>query len=174
MSIRAHMPECYTSIVLRSSIPENVRLDNATVLHVGEELWNRTLEVDDSKPLVSVSFLFSSPLIPFSLFISFVFPSLLLISFFLPSLLSGLFGSDYITHTDLLVEFLFGLNVTVPGNNTILDDEQDFEIALQSTVQNDPSLIHNSKLRYSAFVETDFGTKTGTRVVTLTVSPLPL
>ena len=49
MSIRAHMPECYTSIVLSSSIPGTVWLDNATVLHVGDELWNRTLEVDDSK-----------------------------------------------------------------------------------------------------------------------------
>lgn len=69
-----------------------------------------------------------------------------------------------------MVEFLFGLNVTVPGNNTIIDDEQDFEIALQSTVQNDSSLTHNSKLRYSAFVETDFGIKTSTRVAYLTVS----
>lgn len=81
----------------------------------------------------------------------------------------GLNGSDYITHIDLDVDFLFGLNVTVPGNNTILSDEQDFEIALQSTVLDDSRLVHNSRLTYTAFVETDFGHRTSTRQGILTV-----
>lgn len=49
MSIRARMPECYTLITLKSTIPNSVTLNNATVVHVGDELWNRTLEVGDSK-----------------------------------------------------------------------------------------------------------------------------
>lgn len=53
MSIRARMPECYTSIMLRSSIPSLVRLDNGSVLFVGDDLWNRTLEVGDSESIQS-------------------------------------------------------------------------------------------------------------------------
>ena len=61
ISIRARMPECYTSIVLYSTIPNSVTLNNATVVHVGSELWNRTLEVGDSKQCVlSLQYIFSS------------------------------------------------------------------------------------------------------------------
>ena len=54
LSIRAQMPECYTSLSLiidLAQINSNdvVSLDNATVIFVGEELYNSTLTSTDSK-----------------------------------------------------------------------------------------------------------------------------
>ena len=62
--------------------------------------------------------------------------------------------------------------MTVPGNNSILSDEQDFTIGLQTTVLNVPELVKGTKLKYTAFVQTDFGKKTSTRSGYITVSKL--
>lgn len=81
----------------------------------------------------------------------------------------GLASSEFIQHSGLAVDFNFGYNVTVPGNNFILSDEQDFTIGLQTTVLNVPELVEGTILKYTAFVQTDFGKKTSTRTDKITV-----
>ena len=57
LSIRARMPECYTSLSLIISLAQIkntdiVSLDNATVVFIGEELYNSTLTSIDSKLII--------------------------------------------------------------------------------------------------------------------------
>lgn len=65
---------------------------------------------------------------------------------------------------------MFGPRVLIPDDNIIIDDEQCFEIGLDCTVRNIPSLVDGRNIRFQAFVETDNNVQTRKRRISLRVS----
>ena len=62
--------------------------------------------------------------------------------------------------------------VTVPGNNSLLGDEQDFEVSITTTVLNNDGLADGSSIQYLAYVQTSNGVTTQTATETLTVNKI--
>ena len=68
-----------------------------------------------------------------------------------------------------MVTFFFGDRVLIPDDNILIDDEQCFEIGLDCTVRNLPSLVEGVSISFQAFVETDNRVRTRTQSVSLQV-----
>ena len=84
---------------------------------------------------------------------------------------TALATSDNITIiANTTVDFFFGPRVVIPDDNLLIDDEQCFEIGLDCTVLDLPSLVQSQVIRFEAYVETDNGVKTRRRRISLEVS----
>lgn len=81
-------------------------------------------------------------------------------------LFSALNTSEGITYDDKTITFFFGPRVLVPyhrdENITITEVDLCFEIGLDCTVLDIPSLVQGQSLPFAAVVETDFGVRTST------------
>lgn len=64
--------------------------------------------------------------------------------------------------------------VTVPGDNLLLGDEQDFEVSITTTMLDDISLVDGSPVHYSAYVQTSNDVTTRIATETLTVNLMSL
>ena len=60
--------------------------------------------------------------------------------------------------------------ITVPGNNSLLGDEQDFEVSITTTILNNDGLVDGSPVHYLAYVQTSNDVTTRTATETLTVN----
>lgn len=68
------------------------------------------------------------------------------------------------------VVFFFGPRVQIPDDNILIADEQCFEIGLDCTVMDVPSLVQGTSITFEAFVETDNNVKTRTATISPIVS----
>lgn len=68
------------------------------------------------------------------------------------------------------VVFFFGSRVQIPDDNILIDDEQCFEIGLDCTVMDVPSLVQGRAITFEAVVETDNNIRTSTQKISPIVS----
>ena len=94
-----------------------------------------------------------------------------------------LYNSQYIYYSSPLLTYQFSVlntstsdvtlpedKVTVPGNNSLLGDEQDFEVSITTTILNSNSLVDGSPVHYLAYVQTSNDVITRTAKETLMVN----
>ena len=96
---------------------------------------------------------------------------IVLLSIIDPFYFTALATSNNIAMSDeITVDFLFGPNVFVPNDNLLIDNEQCFEIGLDCTVLDLPSLVHGSNITFEAYVITDGNTQTPMEIISFLVS----
>ncbi len=84
---------------------------------------------------------------------------------------AGLETSSNITiEGETRVVFFFGPRVLIPDDNELIDDEQCFEIGLDCTVPDIPSLVEGRLITFEAIVETDNNVRTRTAIISPVVS----